>query len=938
MTGESSSKTAPPVPQKTKTKKSVNTSSSSSSMSKLGKLPGLSITKSAADGRSQSISLASKSSLSDLSNQLKSQLRKGPARDSKDETPAAINKPKKTPAATKPSLPKSVSITSTRTSNRGSGEKAGQETSAKSLTVSGPMETETPAVQRKRLLELIAAERAEDEKKRRAKRSRGGDPGHSRPEQNKKSSKEIQNHNNSTSGNERIIKTESVEIPTVKTSRSAPRPPKSKKNQISDIDNPKLANVDNQLVEKVSKKVQNDKTKNVKLEKVDNFDKNILPPAPEETNSTSSLTNPSPNLPAQIEVNKSSNSSGPFSQIQLEILKKQFGIKDYLSRKEMRSLAKQTGLTDVQVRDWFKQKRIDEDVPTIIEEKPSEIQLNNLNQVKKEPLENVNDYGFELRPTEHPVTELPSSGVKKEPVEDENEPDSAVLDPTTGKLFKQRTVDKDMEKIMEKAPVLESLAKKIEEVNQKKETSRSLKDQVNSVIDILDDDIEITEEHIVNPGNKEQPASNILNKFLSQVEQLERNILDDNNTSSHFQLMKENTRLSEEVQDLSACVLHQQTETKSLERELADKNEEIESILLNSVSKETFVRNQFQSLISEVRQLRTDKADKKEMQERIKELEKQLRKKSHETEDWKEKYEQSLKDVKELEETSTNMIGEITKGIREKLAVAKAKEEELALVEEKNTFFIGEVSKLEKQIIQLNEGHSQVREDLKQRLDDKVKEVSGREQEIVKLKGQVGSLTKRFKEKVKEIQETLSKYNETLKMKNSEISERDVKISELSDMQSTQGNLITMLKDSVSKMNIERSEFISVEQELREKLKCCNEELQDTKIKMEEIKAEAIRPVKRKRVQEKTKERVSKARKLLAIEHSPDRSLPSLTCPPDLTSILGPLLDLYRFPAMEHQVEREIQAGSEGNVEQNWPLVPYYTHPVIEMLSKIYCC
>ena len=157
MTGESSSKTAPPVQQKSKAKKSVNTSSSSSSMSKLGKLPGLSITKSVADGRSQSISLASKSSLSDLSNQLKSQLRKGPARDSKDETSAAINKPKKTPAATKPSLPKSVSITSTRTSNRGSGEKAAQETSAKSLTVSGPMETETPAVQRKRLLELIAS-------------------------------------------------------------------------------------------------------------------------------------------------------------------------------------------------------------------------------------------------------------------------------------------------------------------------------------------------------------------------------------------------------------------------------------------------------------------------------------------------------------------------------------------------------------------------------------------------------------------------------------------------------------------------------------------------------------------------------------------------------------------------------------------------------------
>ena len=53
---------------------------------------------------------------------------------------------------------------------------------------------------------------------------------------------------------------------------------------------------------------------------------------------------------------------------------------------------------------------------------------------------------------------------------------------------------------------------------------------------LFDDEIEITEEHIVNPGNKEKPISNILNKFLTQVEQLEKNILDDKNTSN-FQLM-----------------------------------------------------------------------------------------------------------------------------------------------------------------------------------------------------------------------------------------------------------------------------------------------------------------------------------------------------------------------------------------------------------------
>ena len=162
------------------------------------------------------------------------------------------------------------------------------------------------------------------------------------------------------------------------------------------------------------------------------------------------------------------------------------------------------------------------------------------------------------------------------------------------------------------------------------------------VIDIFDDEIEITEEHIVNPGNKEKPISNILNKFLTQVEQLEKNILDDNNTSN-FQLMKENRDLRDGMEELSSSVSLQQTELAGLERELRDKNEEIESILLNSVSKETFVRNQFQSLISEVRDLRRIRG--RELQEKIRELERQLRNKSHESDDWKENYEISLKNI-----------------------------------------------------------------------------------------------------------------------------------------------------------------------------------------------------------------------------------------------------------------------------------------------------
>ena len=599
----------------------------------------------------------------------------------------------------------------------------------------------------------------------------------------------------------------------------------------------------------------------------------------------------------------------------------------------MRTLAKQTGLTDIQVRDWFKQKRIDEDVPTIIEERASPAQLNNSNPVKSEPLEHTNDYGFEIAESESKVMDLTGpSEVKKEPTEDD-EPDSAVLDPTTGKLVKQRTVDKDMEKIMMKAPVLESLAKKIEEVNQKTESSGTvLKDQVSNVIDILDDEIEITEEHIVNPGNKEKPISKILNKFLTQVEELEKNILDDNNTSN-FQLMKENRGLKEGMEELSSFVSLQQTEITSLEKELRDKNEEIESILLNSVSKETFVRNQFQSLISEVRELRKDKTEKKELQEKIRELERQLKNKSHEAEDWKEKYEVSLKNMKELEETSTNMIGEITKGVAEKLALAKTKEKELSLVEEKNNFFIEEVASLEKQINELNDNHCRIREDLEQKLVEKGKTILEGEQElgkkgeeIVKLKCQVVNLTKRFKEKVKEIQETLSKYNETLMAKNTEISDRDGEIHDLKETQNGQAVLIKLLKDSVSKMNNERSEYKLVEVELKEKLKCCHEELERMKVDLETREKYASRLVKRKRDQEEVEEKkVVKVRKLLAITHAPSS--------PQTPLLLLPELDMFRFPALE--VNRESPTVGPRKVEESRAVVPYCTHPIIEMLSSL---
>ena len=329
----------------------------------------------------------------------------------------------------------------------------------------------------------------------------------------------------------------------------------------------------------------------------------------------------------------------------------------------MRSIAIKAGLTDAQVRDWFKQKRDEEDIPTIIDEKPAEYQLNqNPFRVKPEPVEAPeDDYGFDKlirKASENSNDGVSGSTVKQEPVtldEDDTGPDSAVLDPLTGKLVKQRRIDKEMENIMSKAPVLESLAKKIESVNQPANSFKhNFEAKVGNIIEILDDDIMITEENIVNPGPKEKPMSKVLNKFLSQVEELEKTI-GDNTGSNNFQLLRDNRRKDEQLAEMSAEAETQQGEISHLQKELQDKNEEIESILLNSVSKETFVRTQFQSLTTEVRQLRTESKEKKGLEDKVKELEKLIKQKNHETEELREKHEQTLGNMKELEETIADL-------------------------------------------------------------------------------------------------------------------------------------------------------------------------------------------------------------------------------------------------------------------------------------------
>merc|ERR1719318_812111 len=241
-----------------------------------------------------------------------------------------------------------------------------------------------------------------------------------------------------------------------------------------------------------------------------------------------------------------------------------------------------------------------------------------------------------------------------------------------------------------------------------------MKNEISNIIDILDDEIEITKETIVNPGPKEKPLSKTLNKFLSQVEQLEKS-MDVSEFSKNIEIetiIKESSRKDETISELTTEVNEKKNEANYLAKELQDKNDEIESILLNSVSKETFVRTQFQSLTSEVRKLKLEKADAIALQEKIRELESKLRKKNYEAEDWKMKYDSSQtllkekdEELKGLEETSTKMIGDITKGIGEKLALSKTRELELKHTLEKN-------ERLEADLKELGQTFKQQNDDL----------------------------------------------------------------------------------------------------------------------------------------------------------------------------------------------------------------------------------
>ena len=927
---KNSSSTLPaskPVPNSSQRK----VASEVDSVSRLGKLPGLSISRS--DIKPQNLSKSSKSSTNDLSSQLQNELRKSkenvkplakpPRRNTTNPTSAADAKKLSLKQSSGSRLILASTLpTGTIASSSSSSSSVASTPAKPNQTVNPPTDKDSPALQRKRLLEMIAAEKAEEERKRKIKKARQD------VSQSKTSVK-------SSSNNPTPVDKSNSNVP-----QKIANPVKQEPLDPSNPTIPKNNNVAQQP--KISShSIDNNVNINIKAEKIDSVPEtlNSTPPLPGFNNLISSLQPKS----------SVSSVSENLTPDQVDILTKQFQIKDYLSRKEMRSLAMMTGLTDTQVRDWFKQKRIDEDVPTIVSEKPAEYQLNaNTFSVKAEPQEFTDeyndDYGFDEL---NQMAEVDGPIVKEEPVvpDDEAEPDSSVLDPSTGKLVKQRRIDKDMETIMSKAPVLESLAKKIENVNKPKNNfGDSFKAQVDNIIEILDDDIVITQENIVNPGTKEKPMSKILNKFLSQVEELEKNIGEGND--SNFKLIRDNKRKEEELQDLNKEVERQNSEISYLEKELQDKNDEIESILLNSVSKETFVRTQFQNLTSEVRKLRAEDCDKRNLLSKIKDLEKQLKNKNHETEEWKEKLEQTLSNMKELEETSTNMIGEITKGVGEKVALAKKREGDMAFIEEKNAFLLDSVSKLEKQIVLLSGESSAAKEEFCGKFKEQAAVLVQKDEEIVKLRAQVGNIQKRFKDKVKEVQETLSKYNETLKTKNQEIAENTLELNKLKGNDAAQGKIITMLKESVTKLNNEKAKWAEKEEAYKLKIENADKEVGELKDRFEQLKRNAVnaagskpyakRGPKSKQLKRKAVElnlntmSVNSANNLtkkFRIEFSDDIRRTMAISP--LDTLKMPLFEKILQDSMK---QKPILIKSDESVV--WPIVPYYSNPLFDDLIK----
>ena len=170
------------------TKKSRNDPGHQASMSKLGKVPGLSISKSPGaqtgnsktrDDKTQTLARSSQSSMADLASQLQTELRR-----SKENARQQVAKTQRRPPShQRPGVSSSKQSSGSNVVNAGPGSKSSDgnlllastlpppssirspavapstETPAKAATTTVPTDKDSPSVQRKRLLELIAAEK-----------------------------------------------------------------------------------------------------------------------------------------------------------------------------------------------------------------------------------------------------------------------------------------------------------------------------------------------------------------------------------------------------------------------------------------------------------------------------------------------------------------------------------------------------------------------------------------------------------------------------------------------------------------------------------------------------------------------------------------------------------------------------------------------------------
>ena len=468
----------------------------------------------------------------------------------------------------------------------------------------------------------------------------------------------------------------------------------------------------------------------------------------------------------------------------------------------------------MQVRDWFKDRRLEEEAPVIVEETKSDIFLSNGNvKVKMEPVE-------EEETTDQPTLEeiVDPVKVKQEPADEEEEegPVSSVL--------------------RSKASILSSLTKKIELASKPKDLEGT--NEIQNVLDVLDDDIMITSESIVNPGKKrKEPLGQVLNQFLSQIEQLEKtmDISEIAKNGDIDKIVREGGRKDKDISDLKEALNRRNADIEAIKVELGQKNDEIESVLLNCVSKETFIRTQFQKLGNEIKELKADKEKSKELVEEMAEMKTISRRKDEEVEDMKAEVkathclvEKSKIEMKDLQDKSTKIIGDITKGIGAKLADAKIKEAELEEAKYREKVLENDLKDMVTKVDEQTEEENKTKEENQKvndalsssnnELNSKIEELKATNKDLleegtqfkddnVKLRERQEKLKIKFRTKVQDINDSLKNYHENLGKKSKEL----LAINEVK--QAMEENIVS-LEETVENQDSEIKKLREREEEL----------------------------------------------------------------------------------------------------------------------------